>query len=98
MSQFADGGFLGTKPYAASGNYIDRMSDYCTSCQYHPKQRIGENACPFNALYWDFLARNRTKLKSNRRLAKPYATWARMSDDTRHEIRKQAEIFLANLC
>jgi deoxyribodipyrimidine photolyase-related protein len=97
MSQFADGGFLGTKPYAASGNYINRMSDYCTSCRYDPKQRIGENACPFNALYWDFLARNQTKLKSNRRLAPPYATWARMADDTRHKIRKQAEIFLADL-
>lgn len=97
MSQFADGGFLGTKPYAASGNYINRMSDYCTSCRYDPKQRVGENACPFNALYWDFLARNQTKLKSNRRLAQPYATWERMNDDTRHEIRRQAEIFLADL-
>jgi deoxyribodipyrimidine photolyase-related protein len=96
MSQFADGGFLGTKPYAASGNYINRMSDYCTSCRYDPTKRIGENACPFNALYWDFLSRNQTKLKSNRRLAQPYAAWARMNDDTRHEIRKQAEIFLAD--
>lgn len=97
MSQFADGGFLGTKPYTASGNYINRMSDYCTTCMYDPRQRTGEKACPFNALYWDFLARNQTKLKSNRRLAQPYATWARMSDATRHEIRKQAGGFLANL-
>jgi len=97
MSQFADGGFLGTKPYAASGNYINRMSDYCTICRYNPKPRIGEDACPFNALYWDFLARNQKKLKSNRRLAQPYATWTKMSDATRKEIRKQAEIFLAAL-
>ncbi|EYR77978.1 (6-4)DNA photolyase [Shinella sp. DD12] len=97
MSQFADGGFLGTKPYAASGNYINRMSDYCSTCRFDPKQRIGGSACPFNALYWDFLARNQTKLKSNRRLAQPYATWARMNDRTRHEIRKQAESFLADL-
>lgn len=97
MSQFADGGFLGTKPYAASGNYINRMSDYCTTCLYDPKQRTGEKACPFNALYWDFLARNKSKLESNHRLAQPYATWARMSDGTRHEIRKQAERFLADL-
>lgn len=97
MSQFADGGFLGTKPYAASGNYINRMSDYCGTCRYYPKQRIGESACPFNALYWDFLARNHTKLKSNRRLAQPYATWARMNDNARYEIRRQAEMFLASL-
>lgn len=97
MSQFADGGFLGTKPYAASGNYINRMSDYCKTCTYDPKQRTGEKACPFNALYWDFLARNQTKLTSNHRLAQPYATWARTNDGTRHEIRKHAERFLADL-
>lgn len=97
MSQFADGGFLGTKPYAASGNYINRMSDYCGSCRYDPKQRIGANACPFNALYWDFLARNQAKLGSNRRLAQPYATWARMDRDVREEIIRQAESYLANL-
>lgn len=97
MSQFADGGFLGTKPYAASGNYINRMSDYCSTCRYDPKQRTGENACPFNALYWDFLARNHAKLKSNRRLAQPYATWAKMSDATRRDIRMQAAGFLADL-
>ncbi len=97
MSQFADGGFLGTKPYAASGNYINRMSDYCSTCRYDPKERLGENACPFNALYWDFLARNRDKLKSNHRLAQPYATWARMSEDVRHDLRAKAARFLARL-
>ncbi|TQN60512.1 cryptochrome/photolyase family protein [Agrobacterium tumefaciens] len=97
MSQFADGGFLGTKPYAASGNYINRMSDYCSTCRYDPKQRTGKHACPLNALYWDFLARNQAKLKSNRRLAQPYATWAKMDDETRRDIRKQAESFLADL-
>ncbi|QTK82895.1 Deoxyribodipyrimidine Photolyase-Like Protein [Agrobacterium tumefaciens] len=97
MSQFADGGFLGTKPYAASGNYINRMSDYCSTCRYDPKERLGENACPFNALYWDFLARNRDKLKSNHRLAQPYATWARMSEDVRHDLRAKAASFLARL-
>lgn len=72
MSQFADGGFLGTKPYAASGNYINRMSEYCVSCRFDPKQRVGDKACPFNSLYWDFLARNEEKLRSNSRLAQPY--------------------------
>lgn len=97
MSQFADGGFLGTKPYAASGNYINRMSDYCGTCRYDPKERLGEKACPFNALYWDFLARNHDKLKSNHRLAQPYATWARMSEDVRHDLRAKAASFLARL-
>ncbi|WP_333674560.1 (6-4)DNA photolyase [Agrobacterium tumefaciens] len=97
MSQFADGGFLGTKPYAASGNYINRMSDYCSSCRYDPKERLGDKACPFNALYWDFLARNRERLKSNHRLAQPYATWYRMSEDVRHVIRAKAALFLNRL-
>lgn len=97
MSQFADGGFLGTKPYAASGNYINRMSDYCGACRYDPKERLGEKACPFNALYWDFLARNRDRLKSNHRLAQPYATWARMSEDIRHDLRAKAAAFLRRL-
>ncbi len=97
MSQFADGGFLGTKPYAASGNYINRMSDYCSNCRYDPKERLGDKACPFNALYWDFLARNRERLKSNHRLAQPYATWSRMSEDVRHDIRAKAALFLNRL-
>jgi deoxyribodipyrimidine photolyase-related protein len=97
MSQFADGGFLGTKPYAASGNYINRMSDYCSTCQFDPKQRVGTKACPFNALYWDFLARNQKKLRENRRLAQPYATWSKMGDAVQKETRKQAAGFLATL-
>ncbi|MGE7368842.1 cryptochrome/photolyase family protein [Neorhizobium sp. NPDC001467] len=97
MSQFADGGLLGTKPYAASGNYIDRMSDYCGTCRFNPKQRLGENACPFNALYWDFLARNRGRLRANRRLAQPYATWDRMDEGTQQDLRRQAAGFLAKL-
>jgi deoxyribodipyrimidine photolyase-related protein len=97
MSQFADGGFLGTKPYAASGNYINRMSDYCSTCRFDPRKRIGEDACPFNALYWDFLARNRSKLSSNRRLAQPYSTWDRMDEETQRALRGQAARFLAVL-
>jgi deoxyribodipyrimidine photolyase-related protein len=97
MSQFADGGILGTKPYAASGAYIDRMSDYCATCRYDVKKRIGDDACPFNALYWDFLARNEDVLGGNRRLAMPYRTWQRMDDDTRRAIRRQAAGFLEGL-
>jgi deoxyribodipyrimidine photolyase-related protein len=97
MSQFADGGFLGTKPYAASGNYINRMSDYCGTCRFDPKQRTGDKACPFNALYWDFLARNRSQLRENRRLAQPYAIWDRMDDGVKTALRRQAERFFAEL-
>ncbi|HIK38535.1 MAG: cryptochrome/photolyase family protein [Geminocystis sp.] len=69
MGQFADGGFLATKPYISSANYIRKMSDYCDSCRYNPQSRSTENACPFNYLYWDFLARHKDKLKSQGRMA-----------------------------
>ena len=97
MSQFGDGGLLGSKPYAASGAYIDRMSDYCGGCRYDPKQRIGEDACPFNALYWDFLARHETRLANNPRMAMPYRTWARIKPADRAAIRGQAKGFLDDL-
>lgn len=97
MSQFADGGLLGSKPYASGGAYINRMSDYCGSCRYDVKQRVGDNACPFNALYWDFLIRNERKLARNPRLAMPYRNWARMSEENRAATRKQAARFLDNL-
>ena len=97
MSQFADGGIIASKPYASSGNYINKMSDYCQNCHYDVKQRTGEAACPFNALYWDFLDRNQEKLGGNNRLAMPYRTGERMDPDTRDDIRKQAESFLDRL-
>jgi deoxyribodipyrimidine photolyase-related protein len=75
MSQFADGGLLASKPYAASGAYVARMSNYCKGCAYDVKLRTGESACPFNALYWDFLARHRGKLVRNPRLAQIYRVY-----------------------
>ena len=90
MSQFGDGGLLGTKPYASSGNYINKMSDYCQHCHYDVRKKTGEGACPFNALYWDFLDRNREKLDGNRRLAMPYRSWDRMSEERRREYREHA--------
>jgi len=78
MSQFADGGLLATKPYVSSAAYIDRMSDYCKGCAYDKKQRVGESACPFNALYWDFYLRNSAKLKKNQRIGMAYQQLARM--------------------
>jgi len=97
MSQFGDGGLLGSKPYAASGAYINRMSDYCGRCRYDVKQRTGPDACPFNALYWDFLVRNADKLERNPRMAMPYRTWAKMAEADKTATLAQAESFLANL-
>ena len=97
MSQFGDGGLLGSKPYISSGAYIDRMSDYCGQCRYDVKKRVGEDACPYNALYWDFLARHEGKLGDNQRLRMPYATWKKQSAQSRNETRDQAKTFLQSL-
>jgi deoxyribodipyrimidine photolyase-related protein len=91
MATFADGGIVGSKPYAATGAYINRMSDYCGTCRYDVKKRIGDDACPFNALYWDFLDRNRKTLAGNIRMAMPYKSLERMSASDREDIRVQAE-------
>jgi len=97
MVLFADGGLLASKPYAASGAYINRMSDYCTSCRYNPTKKNGPDACPFNYLYWDFLERNAGRLGKNPRLAMPYRTLARMSDEKRNANRDDAARFLRAL-
>lgn len=97
MSQFGDGGILGSKPYAASGNYINKMSDYCQNCRYDVKQKIGDEACPFNALYWDFLIRNEDKLKGNPRLGQVYRTWNKMDEDKRADYLKSAQKFLSSI-
>ncbi len=97
MSQFADGGLLGSKPYAAAGAYINRMSDYCRHCHYDVRKRTGDDACPFNALYWDFLARNRALLGDNERLAMPYRNWDRFGADEQVAIRARAAAYLAAL-
>jgi len=97
MSQFADGGMLASKPYASSGAYINRMSDYCGNCRYDVKQRTGPDACPFNALYWDFIARNENKLRTNPRMAMPYKNWQRMDKADQMALREQAKQFLERL-
>lgn len=98
MATFADGGIVGSKPYAAAGAYINRMSDYCGGCRYNVKQRIGDDACPFNALYWDFLARHEKLLGRNVRLAMPYSTLTRMKEAERREIALQAERWRREFC
>ncbi|MDX1514132.1 MAG: cryptochrome/photolyase family protein [Gammaproteobacteria bacterium] len=91
MSQFADGGIVGTKPYCATGAYIDRMSDYCAGCRYDPKKSIGDVACPFTTLYWDFLSRNRNRLKGNRRMTIQFKNLDRKSPGERRSIKTHAD-------
>lgn len=91
MSQHGDGGIVGTKPYSASGNYINKMSDYCSNCRYKPGKAVGDDACPFTTLYWDFLARNREAFKSNHRMGFQMKNLDRKSKDDIADIRARAE-------
>ena len=97
MSQFADGGMVGSKPYVSSGNYIDRMSDYCGGCAYRVKDRTGPDACPFNLLYWAFLDRHRQRFEKNPRMAQMYRTWDRMDAGHRRTVLKEAADFLERM-
>ena len=90
MGLFADGGLLASKPYAASGNYINRMSTYCKGCRYSPKQRSGPDACPFNSLYWDFLARHAGELGPNPRMTLVIKQLERIPDDELAAIQASA--------
>ena len=91
MSQWADGGRLATKPYVSSAAYLQRMGDHCAGCVYDPKARTGEQACPFNALYWDFFDRHRTHLQGNPRLGVVYHQLAKMNVDSLQALRQQAK-------
>jgi deoxyribodipyrimidine photolyase-related protein len=91
MSQYGDGGIVGTKPYCATGKYIDRMSNFCKHCHYDPNQATGDKACPFTTLYWDFLARHRKQLAKNQRLAFQVKNLDRKPAATLTAIREQAE-------
>lgn len=94
MALHADGGLLASKPYAASGNYIKRMSNYCERCAYDPTVSVGERACPFNALYWDFLARHRDRFSRNARMPYVYANWDKMGAQKQAALRGQAQAHL----
>ena len=80
MALHADGGMMATKPYAAGGAYVHRMSDHCSGCRYNPKKRVGEDACPLTTLYWDFLARNEDALRGNHRMGQQLAGMRRLAD------------------
>jgi deoxyribodipyrimidine photolyase-related protein len=90
MSQHADGGVIATKPYCSSGNYIARMSDYCRHCRYNPRKAIGDDACPFTTLHWDFLARHHKRFERNPRMRYSYMNLARKEDGEIRAIRRQA--------
>jgi deoxyribodipyrimidine photolyase-related protein len=96
MSQYADGGIVGTKPYAGSANYIDKMSDYCQNCHYDKSLRYGHKACPFNSLYWDFYDRHRDKLAKNPRIGMMYPMLNKMSPDELEKILSQAAFYKEN--
>ncbi|WP_101066058.1 cryptochrome/photolyase family protein [Roseovarius salinarum] len=97
MSQVADGGVVASKPYVSSGNYIDRMSDYCGGCAYAVKEKTGARACPFNLLYWHFLHRHRQRFETNPRMAQMYRTWDRMSEEKRSTVLADADRWLARM-
>jgi deoxyribodipyrimidine photolyase-related protein len=91
MSQFADGGIVGSKPYIASGAYIQRMSNYCGQCRYRPQQASGELACPFTALYWDFIARHEHWLQGHPRLGMQVKNWLAKPAKEQAAIRETAK-------
>jgi deoxyribodipyrimidine photolyase-related protein len=97
MALFADGGWIATKPYAASGNYVNKMSDYCKGCHYNVKEKVGPNACPLNSLYWNFIDKNYDKFASNHRMSFPVRNWDKMEQAKKIEITEHAAELLNNL-
>lgn len=97
MILFADGGYLASKPYAAGGSYINKMSDYCKDCSYKVSKKNGSDSCPFNYLYWDFLDRNRKKLSGNHRIGMMYRTFERMDEEKQKAIREDSKRFLSSI-
>jgi deoxyribodipyrimidine photolyase-related protein len=96
MSQFADGGRMASKPYAATGRYISRMSDYCRGCPYRPGEATGQHACPFTTLYWDFLMRHADRLRANPRMGLQLSNLQRLERAGAQAIRRLAEALRAD--
>ena len=97
MSQFADGGIIGSKPYVASANYINKMSNYCKGCHYDKDQRYGEKACPFNSLYWNFYLDKEKQLKKNQRVSMMYRLIEKMDPSEIEKIKQQAAVYLRDI-
>jgi deoxyribodipyrimidine photolyase-related protein len=97
MSQFADGGIVGSKPYVSSATYINKMSSYCPTCFYDKEKRTGEKACPFNSLYWNFYSKHESKLSKNPRIGMMYKVWQKMDPDTKTKLLEQAEYYLEDI-
>lgn len=97
MSQFADGGIVGTKPYVSSAAYIDKMSHYCGSCYYSKAKKTGDKACPFNSLYWNFYDKHESKLSKNPRIGMMYNVWRRMEPVQKAALLEQASVYLQNI-
>ena len=97
MSQFADGGKIATKPYVSSGSYISKMSNYCDSCVYKKTKKFGDDACPFNSLYWNFLDEKQEQLSSNFRMKMMYSLLNKMSTEDRTKIKEKANHIIENL-
>ena len=91
MSQFADNGYVATKPYAASGNYINKMSDYCSDCHYKVKEKVGDKACPFNSLYWHFMVKHRQKFEKNPRIGMVYRNWDKQKKEIKTATLERAK-------
>ena len=97
MSQYADGGLLATKPYVSSAAYINKMGNYCSKCSYNYKEKFGDNACPFNSLYWNFFDRHQDKLSKNPRLGIVNSQLKKMDENQKIEINKKANEHLENI-
>jgi deoxyribodipyrimidine photolyase-related protein len=97
MSQFVDGGIVGTKPYVSSASYIDKMSHYCGSCFYKKEVKTGDKACPFNSLYWNFYDKNEDKLGKNPRIGMMYNVWRKMKPEAQTALLEQAAYYLKNI-
>ena len=97
MSQFADGGIVGSKPYVSSATYIDKMSHYCGSCYYNKAIKTGEKACPFNSLYWNFYDKHEAKLAKNPRIGMMYNVWRKMKPEDKTALLEQADFYLKNI-
>jgi deoxyribodipyrimidine photolyase-related protein len=97
MSQFADGGRLASKPYVSTANYINKMSNYCEECYYSKNERVGDKACPFNSLYWNFFITNSEKLSKNPRLAIVNKQIRDMDPTLVKDIKLQAKKLIKNI-